>query len=279
MRSWLGSSRPRSPPRSWTPARRGHERGGGVPGALVGDQSLADQGRVPTEPLPYYDRTTTLREVSPEVVDAFVEFAGPDSGNPLLGIEIRALGGALDREPAIPNAVPMRGIPYVMFGCGVGGPDQADLLRDWLACMEHTFAPWSASDRRMVNLLSKDEATKPSEVRLAYGPDRYDRLARIRRHQHPAAELIRLEFELILVRRMRADKAEGVVDSPHPGIVIGGVGERTIEQRIKLADVADRRRLHPSGQTASAMLAKDSGAILARLSQAITRDGQLRLPR
>lgn len=139
----------------------------------------------PTEPIPYYDRTTTLREVSPEVVDALVEFAGPGSRNPLLSIEIRALGGALDREPAIPNAVPMRGIPYVMFGFGVGGPDQADLLRDWLARMVRTFEPWSAGDRRMVNFLSKDEATTPSQVRLAYGPDRYNRLARIKRRFDP----------------------------------------------------------------------------------------------
>jgi FAD/FMN-containing dehydrogenase len=139
----------------------------------------------PTEPLPYYDRTTTLREVSPAVVDALVEFAGPGSENPLQSIEIRALGGALDREPAISNAVSTRGIPYVMFGYGVGGPDQADLLRDWLDRMVRTFAPWSASDRRMVNFLSKDEATTPSEVRLAYGPDRYDRLARIKRRFDP----------------------------------------------------------------------------------------------
>jgi FAD/FMN-containing dehydrogenase len=139
----------------------------------------------PTEPIPYYDRTTTLREVTPEVVDALVAFYGPGSGNPLVSIEIRALGGALDREPAVPNAVPKRGIPYVMCGFGGGGPDHADLNRDWLARMVHTFAPWSAGDRQMVNFLSKDEATTPAEVRLVYGPDRYDRLARIKRRFDP----------------------------------------------------------------------------------------------
>jgi FAD/FMN-containing dehydrogenase len=139
----------------------------------------------PTEPLPYYDRTTTLREVSSEVVDALVEFAGPGSGNPLVHIEIRALGGALDREPAIANAVPTRGIPYVVFGFAADGPDQADISRDWLAGMVRTFEPWTASDRQMVNFLSKDEATTPSEVRLAYGLDRYDRLAHIKRAIDP----------------------------------------------------------------------------------------------
>jgi hypothetical protein len=139
----------------------------------------------PPGPVPFFDRTTTLREFSPEVLDALVEFAGPDSGNPLLGVEIRALGGALDREPAVPNAVPSRGIPYMMWGVGVGGPDQADLLGGWLDRMVETFAPWVFDERRMVNFLSKDQAATAAEVRLAYGAERYDRLARIKRRFDP----------------------------------------------------------------------------------------------
>jgi hypothetical protein len=72
--------------------------------------------------------------------------------NPLLSIEIRALGGALDREPEVPNAVPTRGVPYVMFGFGVGGPDQAERLRGWLERMVHTFEPWSVDQRRMAHV-------------------------------------------------------------------------------------------------------------------------------
>jgi hypothetical protein len=139
----------------------------------------------PPTPIPYFDRTTTLSEFSAETLDALVEFAGPDSTNPLLSVEIRALGGALDREPAVPNAVPTRGVPYVMFGFGVGAPDQADELRGWLDRMVRTFAPWSSDDRRMVNFLSKEEAVTPEQVRLAYGPERYDRLARIKRRVDP----------------------------------------------------------------------------------------------
>jgi FAD/FMN-containing dehydrogenase len=139
----------------------------------------------PPGPVPFYDRTTTLREFSPEVLDALVEFAGPDSGNPLLGVEIRALGGALDREPAVPNAVPSRGIPYMMWGVGVAGPDQADLMGGWLDRMVETFAPWAFDGRRMVNFLSKDQAMTTAQVRLAYGAERYDRLARIKRRFDP----------------------------------------------------------------------------------------------
>jgi FAD/FMN-containing dehydrogenase len=43
----------------------------------------------------------------------------------------------------------------------------------------------SAGDRQMENVLSQDEATTPSQMRLKYGPDRYDRLARIKRRFDP----------------------------------------------------------------------------------------------
>jgi hypothetical protein len=139
----------------------------------------------PPGPVPFYDRTTTLREFSPAVLDALVEFAGPESGNPLLGVEIRALGGALDREPAVPNAVPSRGIPYMVWGVGVGGPDEAGLMQGWLDRMVEAFAPWVYDDRRVANFLSKDQAGTPEQVRLAYGAERYDRLAGIKRRFDP----------------------------------------------------------------------------------------------
>src|SRR2546426_982337 len=41
--------------------------------------------------------------------------------------------GARDRNPAVPNAVPPRGLPFVVFAAGVGGPDQEDLMRGYLA--------------------------------------------------------------------------------------------------------------------------------------------------
>jgi hypothetical protein len=139
----------------------------------------------PPSPVPYYEGTTTLREFSPDALDALVAFAGPGSDNPLLNIEIRALGGALDREPAVANAVPSRGIPFQVIGIGVGGPERAAFLRDWFGKMERTFAPWGFDDRRLVNTLSKDEATTPELVRRVYGPERYDRLAGIKRRYDP----------------------------------------------------------------------------------------------
>ena len=76
----------------------------------------------PPEPIPYWDRTMMFADFSTEAVDEFVALTGPDSECPLVSVEIRALGGAMDREPAVPNAVPTRGLPFVLFAFGVGGP-------------------------------------------------------------------------------------------------------------------------------------------------------------
>ena len=140
----------------------------------------------PPVPILYFDRTTTLRELTPAALDTFIELTGPDSGCPPISVEVRALGGALDREPAVPNAVPTRGIPYSLFGFGLGGRDQADLMRGYLDRIVRALAPWVVDERRAVNFLSIDEATTPAEMRLVYGAERYDRLARIKGRFDPA---------------------------------------------------------------------------------------------
>jgi FAD binding domain/Berberine and berberine like len=138
----------------------------------------------PPGPIPYWDRTMMFADLPKEAVDEFVALTGPDSDCPLVSVEIRQLGGAMDREPAAPNAVPTRGLPYVMFAFGVGGPDQEDLMRGYLAKLISGLKPWSA-DRMMANFMSPDEATAPAQLRAAYGEERYDRLARIKKTYDP----------------------------------------------------------------------------------------------
>ena len=62
----------------------------------------------PPGPMPYYDRTTALRELSAETMDAFIELTGPGSDCPLASVEIRALGGALDRAGRAGRGAPPR---------------------------------------------------------------------------------------------------------------------------------------------------------------------------
>ncbi|MEW2296102.1 FAD-binding oxidoreductase [Streptomyces sp. NPDC006743] len=155
---------------------------------LVGEKPYTSLGEIhldPVDPMPYYDRSVCLGEFTGETVEALVRLAGRGSGCTLANVEIRALGGAFDREPAVPNAVSTRGVPFVVFGFAVGGADQADALRGGLAEVVDGLEPW-ALERNMVNFLSPDEATAPEGVRAVYGPERYDRLAGVKRRYDPS---------------------------------------------------------------------------------------------
>ncbi|NMO53387.1 FAD-binding oxidoreductase [Actinoplanes sp. TBRC 11911] len=134
---------------------------------------------------PYYSRTTTLSELSDKVLDALVELTGPDSDCPLAMVEIRALGGALDREPPVPNAVPTRGIPYVVNAFGVSDLDEEELMDGYLDEVVDVLAPWAVDGRRTVNFLGSEEAVTRDQMRRVYGAQRYDRLADIKRRFDP----------------------------------------------------------------------------------------------
>lgn len=155
---------------------------------LVGEKPFTAIGEIhldPVDPMPYFDRSLCLEEFDEKTLEAFVDLTGPRSGCTLASVEIRALGGAFDREPAVPNAVPSRGLPYVVFGFAVGAPDRAGALRAELARVVDGLEPWAAR-RNMVNFLSPDEATDAEGVRRVYGAERFDRLAEVKKRYDPA---------------------------------------------------------------------------------------------
>jgi hypothetical protein len=136
----------------------------------------------PTEPLPYYERGIMLREFPAEAQDRLVELAGPDSGSTVWIAELRALGGAWDREPAVPNAVATRGLPYVLLGVEVGPLSEEQRLEESVAGLLEGMEPWQG-DRLLVNDLAPEEATDAAAI---YGPERYERLAAVKKDYDPA---------------------------------------------------------------------------------------------
>jgi hypothetical protein len=135
----------------------------------------------PTEPLPYYERSIMLREFPVEAQDRLVELVGPDSASTMWIAELRALGGAWDREPAVPNAVATRGLPYVLLGVEVGPLSEEQRLKESIAALLDGMALWQG-DRRLVNNLAPDEATDAVAI---YGPERYERLAGVKKTYDP----------------------------------------------------------------------------------------------
>jgi FAD/FMN-containing dehydrogenase len=136
----------------------------------------------PAQPVPYYERGIMLREFPAQAQDKLVELVGPDSGSTLAIAELRALGGAWDREPAVPNAVATRGLPYSLLGVEAGPLSEERRLKESVAALLDGMGPWQG-DRRLVNNLAPEETT---DVAAIYGPERYARLAAIKKTYDPA---------------------------------------------------------------------------------------------
>ncbi|SNT53308.1 BBE domain-containing protein [Actinacidiphila glaucinigra] len=97
-------------------------------------------------------------------------------------VELRALGGAWDREPAVPNAVATRGLPYVLLGVAGGPVSQEQRLKESVSTLLDGMETWQG-DRRMVNNLAADEAADAAAI---YGQERYERLAAVKKTYDPA---------------------------------------------------------------------------------------------
>lgn len=146
----------------------------------------------PTDPLPYYERGIMLREFPAQAQDKLIELIGPDADTSLVIAELRALGGAWDREPAVPNAVATRGLPYSLLGVSAGPLSQEEQLKKSVAELLDGMKPWQG-DRRYVNNLAPDEAVDAAAI---YGPERYKRLASIKKTYDPA-NLFRLNHNVV----------------------------------------------------------------------------------
>jgi FAD/FMN-containing dehydrogenase len=135
----------------------------------------------PTDPVPYYERGIMLREFPAQAQDKLIELVGPDADTDLVLAELRALGGAWDREPASPNAVATRGLPYSLLGVSAGPLSQEQQLKRSVAELLDGMKPWQA-DRRYANNLAPDEAADAAAI---YGPERFERLASIKKTYDP----------------------------------------------------------------------------------------------
>ncbi len=136
----------------------------------------------PTAPVPVHERSTQLRELSDGVIDALLAAAGPDVDTPLVMVEIRQLGGALARQPAVPNAVAGRAGAYSVLALGVLDRDNDEAVRGASARLVDALVPWSTGTV-LLNFLG--DAATPDRVAAAWAPDVHARLMRVKRHVDP----------------------------------------------------------------------------------------------
>jgi FAD/FMN-containing dehydrogenase len=135
----------------------------------------------PTQPHPYYGTGSMLRTLGAGEASTLLDLAGPGAPIPAV-VQLRHLGGALARPPAVPNSVGHRDAGFLLsvitFVEGDVGPN-----RDLDARLRQALAPAIAGTN--LNYLYGAAAT-PEAVRAAYEPADYERLTELKRVYDPA---------------------------------------------------------------------------------------------
>ncbi len=130
----------------------------------------------PTTPHPYQGDAALLSEWDGQAVGKVLGMVGPGSADPAV-FEVRHLGGALGRPPAVPNAVGHRDANYLLRVISVGDGDVVAAHRRVFDAVR----PWTLG--RALGFTYR--AIGPDEVREGYDPDAYRRLAELKGRYDP----------------------------------------------------------------------------------------------
>ncbi|MFE3103664.1 FAD-binding oxidoreductase [Nocardia tengchongensis] len=141
--------------------------------------ALASIHNDPIDPMPARDRGTLLRELPDAAIDALIAAA---ARQPIGMAEIRALGGALAREPLSLNTIAGRHAPFQLFAVGVLAPPIAAVVPAVLDAVAAALAPWSLNAATPnFGLYAHDGSadtlaawTEPQRERLVAARRRYD---------------------------------------------------------------------------------------------------------
>jgi FAD binding domain/Berberine and berberine like len=134
----------------------------------------------PPGPVPGHGDGRLLGSIDGEMIRALVESAGADSGSSLLSVELRQLGGALDRSAPGDGAATFAGTSVGLFAVGMAvtpemrAATERDVQRV-LAALE----PWDAG-RDYMNF----RESRSNGERL-FSSDRYERLLAVKRRVDP----------------------------------------------------------------------------------------------
>lgn len=138
--------------------------------------------REPAGPLPFWNCGGGLTDLPADAVDRLVKLAGPGVNSPLLQLEVRQLGGALARPPAVPNAVGGRSAAYAVTALGVAVPGLVDDVRQAGSNLLVALAPWLSETavpnpagagfdaERMNRLWSADQYRRLGRLKAAWDP-------------------------------------------------------------------------------------------------------------
>lgn len=147
----------------------------------------------PVDPVPAYETSSLLSGFPGEALEALLAVAGPQVESPAVMVELRQLGGALGRDPEVPNAVGQRDAAFLLQAVAMGAPGMGAAFRAPLEAIKGALAPW-ATGGKQVNFLGAYD-TEPGAVAAAYAPQTYRRLQEVKAGHDPH-DLFRIDYSI-----------------------------------------------------------------------------------
>lgn len=130
----------------------------------------------PTEPSPSWSDSLLLRSLDAATVDALLAVAGPAVDSPLVMVELRHLGGALARQPAVADAVASREGAFLAYVVGLMPPELATVVPVAGRSVLAALAPWSVGTS-MLNFLGR---ATPERLAAVWAPEDHRRLMEVK---------------------------------------------------------------------------------------------------
>ncbi|WP_168200347.1 FAD-binding protein [Protaetiibacter larvae] len=151
----------------------------------IGELPYAQLGAIhsdPVDPMPVVEGGILLAEFGADAAEALLRAVGPTADVPLAAVEIRRLGGALAREPQVPNAVGGRDAEYSLHVVGAPVPELlGTVIPAVIGGVFETLAPWGTGGTQVnffggANPLSSLAGSWPEQTRARLGEvrRRYD---------------------------------------------------------------------------------------------------------
>ena len=135
----------------------------------------------PEHPVPAVGNGMLLDDLPAAAIDALVATAGPDSGSPLVSVEVRQLGGALGRPAAAGGALSHVEAEFALYGVGIAmSPVMGAAAATHVDVIREALSSWE-SDTTYLNFAERDIAGD----RL-FGPYAHHRLRAVKAAYDPA---------------------------------------------------------------------------------------------
>ncbi|TYB64924.1 FAD-binding oxidoreductase [Nonomuraea sp. PA05] len=158
---------------------------------LVREMPYADCASIhsdPLDPASVQERGGLLRELTADTIDALLAVAGGTTAPPDL-LEVRHLGGALARQPEVPNAISCRDGAFTLFMANIGGTDDAERVDAALSAAIERLRPW-CTGYTLLSFMSDVDG-----VEQGYTPEVHRRLVSLKQRVDPA-NLFRLNHNI-----------------------------------------------------------------------------------